>query len=567
MEIIINRIEMKKIYFIIAFAVLALVSACQKPDFVEPTAERQGITSLEAYFTFGKFVDKLMARYVIEDDNTDYYEIPIPWFYPEESEDATLIYMTSVRVRAELADNCKIDPPLTILDLTLENKFTYTNAQGESKPIIITGKRTKSSRCDLLNFSLKEPYALEGFVNNDTREIYLFSVDDLSNYTAEAIPCAHASIKEDLSIPRNYNETQVVTVVAHDGVTETEYTITKKIPTKIPYGFNEKSVKHLFNIDPVTRLDFPMYTEKVYPSMAYSKGYLVVSLGNGTTPIYMNGQTGEKLGQINLGSAVADGITSDDAGNIIIANCAEAGGVVNIYKAASVTDAPVLVYSYTNTTDVPVGHNIRIIGDINSEASIVLTHEGVEGIKEDSRFSYLTVSGGEVTAEEVIDMYGAGISWAQAPTNTAKVVPVSTNIADGVIETHYSQNTLNYFKNNKIAAQSAMTSNGNYNSNCLDTKHFNNATYCAYLITSHFPMWGVGPILSIFDITSPASIADLKPVLTTGSSIEWYQTAAAGVAAADVVIGIAPDGYKMYIYYFDHNCGVIGGYSVDCVNI
>ncbi|MBR5855845.1 MAG: DUF5018 domain-containing protein, partial [Bacteroidales bacterium] len=352
-----------------------------------------------------------------------------------------------------------------------------------------------------------------------------------------------------------------------DGKTEAKYTITKRIPTKIPYGFNEKSLKHLFNLEPVTRLGFPAYTEKVYPSMAYNNGNLIVSLGNGTTPIYMNGQTGEKLGTINLGSAVADGIASDDAGNILISNCAQPDGVVNIYKTSSVTSAPVLLYSYTNVTDVPVGHNIRVIGDVNADAAIVLTHEGVEGIKEDSRFTYLTVSGGVVTSEKTVDMYGAGISWATAPTNAAKVVPVSTNFEDGVIETHYSQNTLNYFKNNKLVAQSAMVANGNYNSNCLDTKHFNGATYCAHLVTSHFPMWGVGPILSVYDIASPASIADLKPVFTTGSSIEWFQQAAAGVAAADVVIGVAPDGFKMFVYYFDHNCGVIGGYSVDCVSL
>ena len=80
-------------------------------------------------------------------------------------------------------------------------------------------------------------------------------------------------------------------------------------------------------------------------------------------------------------------------------------------------------------------------------------------------------------------------------------------------------------------------------------------------------MWGIGPILSVYDIASPATIADLKPVMTTGSSIEWYQQAAAGVAAADVVIGVAPDGFKMFIYYFDHNCGVIGGFSADCVKL
>jgi Na+-translocating ferredoxin:NAD+ oxidoreductase RnfD subunit len=36
---------------------------------------------------------------------------------------------------------------------------------------------------------------------------------------------------------------------------------------------------------------------------------------------------------------------------------------------------------------------------------------------------------------------------------------------------------------------------------------------------------------------------------------------------ADVVAGASADGFKIYIYYFDHNCGVIGGYVADCIDI
>jgi hypothetical protein len=79
-------------------------------------------------------------------------------------------------------------------------------------------------------------------------------------------------------------------------------------------------------------------------------------------------------------------------------------------------------------------------------------------------------------------------------------------------------------------------------------------------------MWGVGPKLNIFDISSPTSIKDGATVLSN-NNIEWYQTAAAGCAAADVVAGASADGFKIYIYYFDHNCGVIGGYVADCIDI
>ena len=71
---------MKKIYYILMIAGLTLLSSCHEPQFVEPTVERQGITSLTAYFTQGKFVEKEMGK--LDLSNVDAsemtrYEIPI----------------------------------------------------------------------------------------------------------------------------------------------------------------------------------------------------------------------------------------------------------------------------------------------------------------------------------------------------------------------------------------------------------------------------------------------------------------------------------------------------------
>ena len=74
---------MKKIYYLIVVAALALVSSCQEPQFIEPTVERQGITSLTAYFTTGRYVDQELAKLDVTDENMDYYVIEIPWFFPE----------------------------------------------------------------------------------------------------------------------------------------------------------------------------------------------------------------------------------------------------------------------------------------------------------------------------------------------------------------------------------------------------------------------------------------------------------------------------------------------------
>ena len=81
---------MKKIYYILIVSALAMFSSCQEPEYIEPTADRQGITSLTAYFTSGKYVDQALARLDVTDPEAERYEIPIPWFFPEESEDVTI---------------------------------------------------------------------------------------------------------------------------------------------------------------------------------------------------------------------------------------------------------------------------------------------------------------------------------------------------------------------------------------------------------------------------------------------------------------------------------------------
>lgn len=560
---------MKKI-FLLTIAALALFSACQKPEYVEPTAERQGITSLTAYFTSGKYVDQAMVKLEISDPNQDMFVIPVPWFFPEESTDPTTIYMSNVRVRAELAPNCKIYPPLTVLDLNLENQFTYTNAQGESRNIIITGKRTKSAKCNLLTFALTEPYRVDGFINDETNEIYLFTTDDLKGFKAEAVACAHATVETSLDIPKDYNNDQEVTVLAQDGKTSRTYKIQKRYPNKIPYGFRSASVRQLFNFEPVSRLGFPEYTVTVYPSLAYLGGNVVVCHGNGNTPVYLDGLTGVKAGEINLGSAVPAAVTSDEGGNLLITNHAEGQETLNIYKTKSVTAAPELFHSFVNETDVPVGYHVKVHGNIDTDAIIILTHEGIAGVTETSKYTRVVVSGGSVVSTETIDLAGLGLSWGAAPTNTAKVVPVSTKPEDGIMLCYYSYNTIVYVNGNgAINATLPVLDAGvssNYNTNVMEAKTFNNAKYGIHMVSSHFPMWGCGPHIRIFDISTPGSIKDGVTVMEN-TSIEWYQTAAQGCAGADVIMAPSADGFKVYIYYFDHNAGVIGGYVADCIDI
>ena len=47
---------MKKIYLLL-LGLLSIMTACQEPEYVLPTADRQGITSLTAIFTSGPLTD------------------------------------------------------------------------------------------------------------------------------------------------------------------------------------------------------------------------------------------------------------------------------------------------------------------------------------------------------------------------------------------------------------------------------------------------------------------------------------------------------------------------------
>ena len=547
------------------------VASCQEPQYIEPTADRAGITSLTARFTSTseKYEGAVLAKLNVEDSDVNEFIIPVPWFYPEESTDPTSIHMTRVRLEAELAPNCRIDPPLAMVDLSEENYYTFTNAQGESRQIMITGKRTKSAKCNLMTFTLTKPYQIEGFINEETHEVYLFTTDDLDGFSAEASVCAHATLQTDLSVKKNYNNEQEVTVMAQDEKTTCTYKIVKKYPNKIPYGFRAASARQLFNLDPVSRLGFPEAKETVYSSLAYADGKLVISLANGTAPIYCDPLTGLKLGEMNVGGVDVAAITNDEGGNILVSTHAESQGTVTLYKTKSVSAAPEQFHSFVNDSDVPVGYNLKVNGNIDQDAVIVIAHEGIDGVTGTGKYTKIVVTGGQVASTETIDLSGLGLVWGSAPVHGAKVVPVSNKPESGVMLCYYSDNIIHYVADGKIVASRSLEGDGvtsNYNTNVMEAKSFNNAPYVIHMVSSHFPMWGIEPQIRIWDASDPKAFKDADPIMEHHSA-EWFQTGYQGCAAADVIMGASADGFKVYIYYWDHNASVIAGFVADCIDI
>ena len=580
--------NMKKIFYLLIVTALALLSSCQEPEFVEPTIDRQNITSLTAYFTQGKFVEKEMGKLEIaEDEDIDRYVIPIMYYYPEESDDVTTLEMSRVRVRAELAPNCKIDPPLTILDLNQENPFTFTNSKGESKNIIITGQRVKFKTAQFLSFNLINPetgaLVVEGFVDNEEKTIYLFTIDDLTGLVVEGEPWYHGSIKdyEELStIPSDWNEERTVVAIAHDGKTEQEFSVKKRNPSKIRYGFNAATARELFNVDPRVTFDAPDYMLPVYSSIAYVDGYLAVCHGPDYTPVYLDARNGSKVGEIATGGRSYSAITNDEGGNMLLCNHLETAGTFEIYRTASVTEDPVLWHSYNSTVSLPMGAKIRVTGNIDTDAAIVVNYEGVDNVTSSGQFLQILVKNGAVVSETVHDVYtAAGVSWGSSPINAAGLVPTNAAGDNGWFYASYSINGMQWIRPDyqlgKVMGTAEPDDKKHYllNENALDSKQFNNANYLVLFVAHHFPAWERQPSFWLYDIGDPATVSGQyeksSSIVAYNSWVTYFNASNnAGnetVSSSDVVIAQSKDGLRIYVFYYDHYAGAIGGYTADCV--
>ena len=560
---------MKKILFAILSIVL-LATSCHEPKYVKPTADRQGLTSLTAIFTFGPYVDQELAKLVIDDDSQSRFVIPIPFYFPTSSDNPTQVYMTKVRVQAELQPNFKISPALTILDLTEENKFILTDPFGNSREIVITGERVKSGENDVLSFNLHNP-EVTGVIDKEAKTIVLPTAEDVSHATATIAVSPHATVFPDLSKPRDYTNGLDVTVTADNG-SKAVYRVETGIPDKLDAGIDKNSLERLFNLDPVSRMGMPPYTEEKFISLASIEGYMIVSLGDGTAPVLFDGMTGDKKGTVVMGSASSDVITNDEAGHLLFASFAQGGDnreSLSIWQTSSVKTAPELLFSFENPVDVPIGHRMKVIGDIKNDAVITFTAEGVVGVTTTAKAVYIPVISGVLGAPMIVDFAGVTGGWGAAPVNIATIVPASVNPQlDGWFYDYYEGNAdaagtylLHYC--NAAGADNVCAGIGNWanNPNCLDSKQFNNCRYMTLFVVSHFPQWGIAPQLHLFNITDPTAIT----LELSNESISWFQQGAAGIAAGDVVMSPSSDGYKLYVYYYDHNAQAAGGYVVDCI--
>ena len=540
-------------------------TGCAEEENVAPTANREGITSLSAYFTSGTYQDKLAAQLSTTSSETTDYVIPIPYYYPEESDYVPSEDMKNMKVTAKLENNCFLSPGLGVLDLTKKNEFTYTNPYGEQKKITISGQLTHLNKCAIKSF-MAEPGDLSGVIDEDSKTISLVTMDDLSKMTADVVLDPHATISPDPSVPHDFNDGFEFTVTADNGVDKSTYKVMKQIPQKMDNGYRAGSEKELF-VNDMTTLGVKD-PNAIHPTLACVGNFVVLNLGDGSVPQYFRKATGSKVGTIALGEAKATGaIASDNVGNMLICNFADNGQTLNIYKTNDVTKAPTKLISYTNGLGVGIGARLHVQGDLNSNAVITATpyscNNAIRWIVKDGRVG---------NPENILMSVAA---WG-AQDDAAKVVGVDAEGKNGSIVDYYQGGAcqMYYLSDWKTSANLVQNNSGNawgYNTAAIDVRPFNKARYLALFEMGYWPDWGLTGHIYLYDASNPASVTGT----TDGSSMLKYaytipdNFGSVGYASdgrfADVLVTPSEDGYFLYIFYASNTHLSFGGIQVDCI--
>ncbi|MDN5290639.1 DUF5018 domain-containing protein [Anaerophaga thermohalophila] len=555
----------RNIIFAIAL-LLTFIGGCKEPDELLPSVSREGINSITATFPdgTGEFTGTIV-------EGTNEIVIPIPYYFPVSSNNRVTEEMISnMRVRANLDDNVTVSPPLLYMDLSKDNVITVNDQLGEEHKYIVRGEIRKSSECQIKEFSLPE-LGLTGVINESKKTISLVAIGELEPALADVTLSYHATISPD---PReealDYNEEVELTVTAHDGVTRNVYTVKKEVPEKLPYGIRSGSAKLMFAKQ--LKADVGITVDHLTGGMAVTDEYVVLNTRNQNS-IYLDAKSGEKVGEIELGSAKGNLTnfysTADRAGNILICNLAPNDGAFRIWKVASVSDTPELMIEWDG--GVAVGRKMSVQGDINGDAIITAPI-----LDYGQQFARWTISGGVLASQtpEIVTMSGLEKGWT---TNVDIVHTSGSDVNSDYFVASYSDNTFAWVDGSTNEVSSKLESiSVNYIQNAVDFVEFNNAQYTTVNWVNSFT-WGAADMVWLLDVSSEANFtgnlaSGTCPAVVWETPLNTYgpNAISGGVANAngtgDVALKVSDDGFYLYLYFMFTN-GYVVGYQFDCIDM
>ncbi len=579
---------MKNKLFIITSIIIILstgMTGCHQPDELLPPVSRNGINSLTVTFPDGSG----NFTVTVEEGMTEIV-IPIPYFYPEDSDNQiTEDMIKKMKVKANLDDNVIVEPALTFIDLSQTTTITVIDQRKERKQYTVRGEIQKSKNALIENFSLPE-YGLSGIINHNEGTISLVTIEDLSEpVLAELTLSYHASISPD---PRTealeYELGQELVVTAHDGVTKKLYTVLKAVPEKIPFGMRPESAKLMF----AKKLNADLgIADGLTTGIALSGNHLVIN-SRGNNSVYIDAKTGDKVGEIDLGSLKGANKnyyhTSDEDGNILISNLIpNDGSTFRISKLSSVNSTPEPFITWAPESGVALGRKFSVNGSILSDAIITapLNPSGWN-----TQFARWQVTGGSLVSQEpeiitvTIPVGGhlsnpytspqPGRGW----TTNVDIISSSSTVPNAdYFMAYYGDNLVSWVNGNTNTQGTFIHYNRtDFIGNSVDYIEFNNAKYLTVNFVNGMS-GGTGDIVWILDATNDSKFNQGNLNASTSPAIVWEGPrrvyGALGIDApinnvygADVLFKPSDDGYFLYLYFVFNNGSVVG-YQFDCVKM
>jgi hypothetical protein len=564
MEIKLSTMK-RNIFFAIAL-LLIFINGCQDPDELLPSVSREGINSITATFPdgTGEFTGTVT-------EGINEIIIPIPYFFPKSSNNQiTESMISNMRVSANLDDNVTVTPALLYMDLSRGNAITVKNQLGEEHEYLVKGEIRKSSECKIEEFKLSD-LGLTGVINETEKTISLVAIGELDPALAEVTLSYHASISPDpRAVKIDYNDEVKLTVTAHDGVTQSVYTVKKEIPEKLSYGIRSGSAKLMFAKQ--LKADVGITVDHLTGGIAVTGDYVVINT-RGQNSIYLDAKTGENIGEIELGAVKGSLInfytTADDDGNILICNLAPNSGSFKIWKISSVSDSPELMIEWDG--GVAIGRKMSVQGSLNGNAII-----SAPILATGQQFARWTVTGGVLSSQipEIVTMSGLAKGWT---TNADVVYTSGTDIGSDYFVASYSDNTFAWVDGSTNQVRQKLDEVSlNYIQNAVDYIEFNNAKYATVNWVNSFT-WGAADMVWLLDVSSGASFSG---DLTSGTcnAVVWetpsdtYGPKAISPVVpnlngtGDVALKVSDDGFYLYLYFMFTN-GYVVGYQFDCIDM
>jgi hypothetical protein len=586
---------------------LFAISGCQTPDELLPPAAQFEINSVTAYFTDsdGNILDEENGKFtaLITEGNYDIV-IPIPFYYPEESDNpVTTAMLSKMRMRADLAANVIVEPPLLFLDLNETHTITVTTQKKEKLQYTIRGEIRRSSACAIEEFAI--PAAdLTGIVTENTKIISLLTPETIAPSTATIVLSPHATINPD---PRtatlDYNTDQTFVVTAHDGTAAT-YTTHKGLPAKLPRGVRASSAKLLFskNISDLGTLAGGIAVTHNVNGIAATRNHVVLST-RANSNIIIDAKTGDFVGTVDV-SATGGGLgnfytTADTSGNILTCNLVNnrTSGAFNVYKQTSATGTPTPFISCTLPGDG--GRKLSIQGSVDHNAIITVPFKN-DAVGD--KFARWTVVNGVLTSHTPDIITVSGIFWHNGSNNNTYNVDLvytsDTDINADYFVARYGYGAearpnptpgqsnvytmLDWMNGSSHSVRTSLLDvNGNFVVNAVDYMVFNNTPY-ALVNYINGQAWGTADRVYLVNASSPSGFTGTFNAYggpdVTGGAIEWlcpggvYGPLAIGTAvvntnaSGDVALVQSADGNFLYVYFMFQN-GFVVGYQFDCFDI